>query len=313
MQLQSFLSVHSFKSAQDFEYITAICGKNPDVKIDIPYEIDPEKGVSLTDFTQWLESGFGCGDVAKLDDTLVICGICRVGCARIVGKLSDDKILYSDEEVAQNALKTPKSDEYYYFLNQLRQNKLQFGYRELKLIPKYVPQPGERVIFSSSHTKGLGVVKDVNKETGEITMFCYYIYGTKQCGYSMHETGICTLDDFVFEPMTNDQDKRQTKMNGIACRRRLNRELERHGKIWNEKLHRVEPTNPTVEIGQPYWYINDKLTLLKDTENGKATARQRYYAGNYFRTEAEGVAAMGRVAVLLREILAEDNPLDKRR
>ena len=102
----------------------------------------------------------------------------------------------------------------------------------------------------------------------------------------------------------NNSSLRQTSGNGIYLQRKLNNILSKYGKTWNEKLHRIEPLEPMSEKGKPYWYINDKLELVQDEENGKMSSRFRYRCANYFKTHAEGLEYLGRVAELLRDRLA---------
>lgn len=98
---------------------------------------------------------------------------------------------------------------------------------------------------------------------------------------------------FQFNPMT------------VVAARRLNRELERFGKVWNDKLHRIEPLEPKVAKGEKYWYISDKMTVVTDREKGTPTSHFRYIAGNYFKSQDEALEYLGRFQELLRDRLAK--------
>lgn len=306
LQIASFLSKCSFKSKTEWERIIAIVKAEVGQAPNFSYTIDPVNGITVHDFLYWEDNSFGAGDICRVDDNIVICGICGLECATIVGKLSDDKILILDETVAQNALKSANRDEQYDFMCVMLKDRLQFSLKEMRLIEKYVPQPGERVIFTSPGFSGLGVVKTIHFDTDTVDYFCYFINETKKVGFSMNEVGITGLSDVVFEPMNNGL-RRETKGNGIYLQRKLNRELGRYGKVWNEKLHRIEPVNGQVAIGEKYWFLNDRMVLMEDVEKGRALSRARWNAGNYFCSHASGLEYQGLFAEILRNRLADPN------
>lgn len=305
-QLQCFLAEHSYKSQEDIDYISAICSKIANEKLGIYPEYDPEDGVDAEGFMQWVKKGFGCGDVVEYDGSLAICGICHLGSVVIVGRLSDNQILTCNIETPSESLKIAPEASKELFMHKLREQDLQFNEFQYKLEARHIPEPGERVIYRGNGTKGLGVVRFVNTATGEVTMYCYYDYGTKKCGYSMNETDVCNLNDYVFESVNDSSSymPRTASMNTQYCRRRLKTELAKYGKAWNGKQKRIEPVDAISPIGQPYWYINDKVRILKEYEKGKATSKMRYKAGNYFRTYEDALYAAGQIGLLLQNVMA---------
>ncbi len=308
-QLQNFLEHHTFKSEKDYERIAALCELEVDTRVKLIHSIDPENGITMPQFLDWFDNGFGCGDICEYEGETVICGFCGLRSSVIASTFSDDKLLISEKKVDQKALKRVSADTEAKCLRIMRLNGLQFDYRTCKLVKRHIPGINERVIFTDGTTKGLGVVKGIDPETGAVDLYCYFLYGSGRCGYSMDERGVCDLDSFTFVPMDNSS-KGQLSMNGISCRRRLNAELAKHRKTWNEKLHRVEPAKMRVERGERYFFMNDKLAVLSDVERNTSTSDRRYYAGNYFRTLEQAMEAMGRVRELIRTILAEDSPYD---
>lgn len=175
----------------------------------------------------------------------------------------------------------------------LAEQGYEFDYEKKALRKKYIPEINERVEFSRGNYIGLGVVRSINPVENSIEFFCYFIYSDKKIGYSMHESGICDVMSFQFNPMT------------VVAARRLNRELERYGKVWNDKLHRIEPTDPKVAKGEKYWYISDKMTVITDREKGTPTSHFRYIAGNYFKSYDEALEYLGKFHELLRDRLAK--------
>lgn len=310
LQIQSFLANNSYRSSADWEMIASFCRDKTDFNVNA--EINPEDGISASDFIEWFEHGFGASDIVEKDGEILMLGISRFKASQSVAKLSDDKILIQDLKVATDGLKIAPEANVLDFFDSMFQQGLQFSWKEMKLIEKFVPEINQRIIFHGKGVKGLGVVRDVDRVTGEVELYCYYVYDTKACGFSMHEKGIVNLQDFWFEPMDNG-DKRQSSLNGISCQRRLNRELSRYGKIWNERLHRIEPLVMQVPVGEKYWYINDKMVLTQDIEKGLQLTRTRANAGNYFRDRAEGLEMLGEWNEMLKDRLAkpESNPTEK--
>lgn len=307
LQIQSFLRVNSYHSETDWDMISAYCRDK--AEFSITPEIDPDEGMTASDFIHWYENGFGAGDIAKVDADVVVIGKSDFKASLVVGILSDDKIIISHSKAPSDRLKCASEDEIRECRHVMLRDRIQFSWKSYSLIEKYIPSINERVIFHGDGIKGLGVVREVDMLTGEVELYCYYIYTTRQCGYTMHEKGICNLHDYIFEPMDNG-DKRQSKMNGISCQRRLNSELGKYGKVWNQVRHRVEPVDMRLPKGRRYWYINDRMCLAHDIENGQALAKKRALAGNYFISLEKGLEIEGKIAEVLREYLAspESNP-----
>lgn len=301
LQIQSFLAENSFRSKTDWEMISAFCKDKAEFSINTEY--NPEQGITASDFIHWYENGFGAGDIAKIENTVIVVGKTDFRTATIVGMVSGNKILASDNEIATESLKMASEREIKECRHLMLCDKIQFSWRNFSLVEKYVPSINERVIFHGNGVKGLGVVREIDMLTGEVELYCYYIYTTKRCGFTMHEKGICNLHDYIFEPMDNG-DKRQSRMNGISCQRRLNSELGKFGKIWNQNRHRVEPVQMQVEVGKRYWYINDKFCLVSDVEKGLQLSRNRALAGNYFVKVEQGTEVLGQIIEIIRAFLA---------
>ncbi len=89
-----------------------------------------------------------------------------------------------------------------------------------------------------------------------------------------------------------------------AVSRRLGKELERVGKVWKDKLLRIEPAKVEQEVGSKYYYISDKMKVVTETEKGTPTSHIRYLAGNYFTTHMAATQMLGKINDLIREIIS---------
>lgn len=295
-QIISFLRANKFSTKEDSELIALYCQSNCGMTPkDFP-EFDDPGVVNAQKFLEWFRDGFGIGDIAKDE----------AGCLYMVDSSSVDSLSYcaklsNVEEIGmnwkvENGKLDPKSlshvddDDQKRCVMSLGMSGYEIDFDEDKLKKKYIPSENERVEFFYGDKRGLGVIRSINPS---IELYCYYDYNQKKVGYSMHEVEICDVYGWHFKPMS------------IICQRRLNRELNRFGKVWNEKLHRIEPINPKAEVGKTYWYISDKMTVVADREKNTPTSHRRYLAGNYFLDENEAIDYLGKFSEMLRGRLAK--------
>ena len=299
-QVIDFFKSNHFATAEDCEMVSLFCQNNCGLTPkDFPTFTTPGSINSQT-FIEWYRNGFGIGDIvfeketgnyyvvsnssiASIQSCAILSNLCKTGKKwKPNGVELDATTLSSVSEIENKAMTISLAEQGY-----------EFDYEKKTLRKKYIPEINERVEFSRGNYIGLGVVRSINPIENSIEFFCYFIYSDKKIGYSMHESGICDVMSFQFNPMT------------VVAARRLNRELERYGKVWNDKLHRIEPIDPKVAKGEKYWYISDKMTVVTDREKGTPTSHFRYIAGNYFTNYDEALEYLGKFHELLRDRLAK--------
>lgn len=299
-QVIDFFKSNHFATAEDCEMVSLFCQNNCGLTPkDFPTFTAPGSINSQT-FIEWYRNGFGIGDIVFEKETgsyyvVSNSSIANIQTCAILSNLCKTGKKWKPNSVELNAttLSSVSEIENKAMIISLAEQGYEFNYDKKTLRKKYIPEINERVEFSRGNYIGLGVVRSINPVENSIEFFCYFIYNDKKIGYSMHESGICDVMSFQFNPMT------------VVAARRLNRELERYGKVWNDKLHRVEPIDPKVAKGEKYWYISDKMTVLGDREKGTPTSHFRYIAGNYFKDENEALEYLGRFHELLRDRLAK--------
>lgn len=291
IQITHFLNQQTFKSETVWKFISSYCSNELKYNLSITPSYS-DTGMTTDMFLDWFENGFASGDIAWLDGNLVILGACTLITAKIEGTLSGGEISTKRYQADVSSLKPASKDEKLLFIQELSIHNLQFGETNQLIIEKYVPKINERVVFHDNKIRGLGVVRDVVPEENRIEFYCYYIYDSRQIGYSMHEKDVCTLHEFYFEPMS------------ISSLRRLNKELGKFGKVWNDRLHRIEPITTKSKKGEKYWYINDKMKIVQDVEKETPTSHFRYLAGNYFNDYDDCLNYAGILSEILRDRLA---------
>ena len=298
-QIISFIRANKFSTKEDYELIALYCQSNCGMTPkDFPDFTEPG-GINSQKFLEWYREGFGIGDIATDNaGCLYMVDSSSVSDVTYCAKLSNVEGIGKNWIVEAGKLE-PKSlshiseDSHKRYIISLGMNGYEMDFDEGKLRKKYIPAENERVEFFYGDKRGLGVIRSINPLANMVELFCYYDYDQKKVGYSMHESGMCDVYGWHFLPMD------------IIRQRRLNRELNRFGKVWNEKLHRIEPVKPKAEVGERYWYISDKMTLVPDREKNTPTSHRRYLAGNYFLDENEALGYLGKFVELLRDRLAK--------
>lgn len=312
-QTLSFLSNYTPKTAIDAEFIESFLVQRFQLTPKTP-RFAPNSNGALLDvqsFISWFENGLAALKIARYDNQSVLLGNCTLETCDIIGTLLPDgsinaTLLTVPTEQISNASELEEQS----FTNALLEHDLQPDPNTMKLIPKFIPEQENRVVFYdfAQEIQGVGVVREVTTE-GNVVFFCYFTYPTysqpKRIGYNLHENPGYNLHSFVFESIDKENIP-STLGNSTSCFRRLGRELEKVGKVWKDKLLRIEPADIELKVGSKYYYISDKMKVITETEKGKPTSRLRYLAGNYFTTHMAATRMLGKINDLFRDYLASE-------
>ena len=310
-QTLSFLSQYAPKTQLDAEMIFGFLGERfKNAKKTMSFcQHDTENILDAASLLMWFSNGFGATEIALYNGTIVILGVCTIDNTTIIGKLYDGRINIASKTVKPSELSKATEEDSEAFYKALYASKLQFDQASLTLVKKYIPAPNEKVIFYTNDFSqcGTGVVRSVDESTGNVEMYCYYLYPPANIvGYSMHEKGVANLITHIFEPML-EEDKRSSKMNGVSCLRRMNNELGKRGKVWKDKIRRIEPVSYELEPGKNYWYISDDLKIVQKEDKGTPTSHFRYLAGNYFITKESAEMMRGKITELIQSYLSSSD------
>lgn len=310
-QTLSFLSQYAPKTQLDAEMIFGFLGERfKNAKKTMSFcQHETENILDAASLLMWFSNGFGATEIALYNGTIVILGVCTIDNTTIIGKLYDGRINIASKTVKPSELSKATEEDSEAFYKALYASKLQFDQASLTLVKKYIPAPNEKVIFYTNDFSqcGTGVVRSVDESTGDVEMYCYYLYPPANIvGYSMHEKGVANLITHIFEPML-EEDKRSSKMNGVSCLRRMNNELGKRGKVWKDKIRRIEPVSYELEPGKNYWYISDDLKIVQKEDKGTPTSHFRYLAGNYFITKESAEMMKDKITELIQSYLASSD------
>lgn len=314
-QVLTFLSQYTPSTPLDNDMITAFIEKR--------YRITPRTQIFASDassptidaqtFIQWFDNGFAASEIVKYAGTLAILGQCSTTEATIIGTLDKKRIQTSHETTTVSALDKITAEDTKHFQQLLFENRLQYNPEKLSLETKYIPNINDKILFHTFNKSinGIGIVRSLDTVRNDIELYCYFIYPTRteksRVGYSMHERGIINFHEYVFEPLLDDNDNRFSSDDGVSAYRRLKRELEKVGKVWKDKIRRIEPVTMKLEKGHEYYYITDKLTVVKEIDKGTPTGQMRYLCGNYFESLEAANIMLGKINELIRNYLASSD------
>ena len=310
-QTLSFLSQYAPKTQLDAEMIFGFLGERfKNAKKTMSFcQHETENILDAASLLMWFSNGFGATEIALYNGTIVILGVCTIDNTTIVGKLYDGRINIASKTVKPSELSKATEEDSEAFYKALYASKLQFDQASLTLVKKYIPAPNEKVIFYTNDFSqcGTGAVRSVDESTGDVEMYCYYLYPPAIIvGYSMYEKGVANIITHIFESML-EEDKRSSKMNGVSCLRRMNNELGKRGKVWKDKIRRIEPVSYELEPGKNYWYISDDLKIVQKEDKGTPTSHFRYLAGNYFITKESAEMMKDKITELIQSYLASSD------
>lgn len=305
-QVEQFLSKRKYKSQIDFDGISLYCKDKYNLKLHVPsyYLPDDTKAISYGQFANWIENGFGAGDVVKWDnciglvkqpdiDKVEICLQINSEGATFNSFWVDDKLLTPADKNASEAISRV-----------LLENHKEFGNPFFDITEKHVPKSGELVKFRNIKTGeiGFGVCRHVDPN-GEIEMFCYVLKrkGGNVVKYNMHEY-LGNVDSYSFSSFTPTDYERKA----------LETELNKFGKTWNHHMRRIEPLDMRAKLGETYWYIDDKLSVRNSKEKGTATSNKRYLSSNYFKDPGKAIEIEKQIHELIRDQLARPGKTAKK-
>lgn len=312
-QTLSFLSNYTPKTPLDAEFIDSFLVQRFQITPKTPRfapqtQSDP---IDVQSFISWFENGSEALKIARFQNSVVLLGNCTLETCDIIASLSSEGVLTTEKTtVPASQIEEPSEIDIPAFQAALIAYGLQPSPNTLTLVPRYTPKNGDRVVFYdfSLEVQGVGVVRDIDPDNNVI-FYCYFTYPTssqpKRIGYSLYENPGLNICSTIFENI--DKENVMTTIgNSTSCFRRLGRELEKVGKIWKDKMLRIEPIKVEQEVGAKYYYISDKLKVVTETEKGTPTSHIRYLSGNYFTSHMAATKMLGKFQELIRNYLASD-------
>lgn len=298
-QIEHFLARKKYKSEMDFEGISLYCKTKFNIRLHRPSSYYPEptddiQPLDYATFADWLEHGYGAGDVVEWDGNIGLVQDGGVKEVRICLKIDSNSPIFDSFALDGQLIHPAQENAVERIYEALDANGKEFGNPFFCITDKYIPNSNTIVTFQNHKTGkgGVGVVRLIT-QSGDITMYCWYVKG-EPVRYSMNEK-LGNIIDYSF----------QSVQPADYPRKALDVALAKVGKTWNHFLRRIEPLKMKVEEGSQYYYINDKRAVVCDTEKGTPTSHKRYIAGNYFRRQEDALRILEAENEIRRNFLAE--------
>lgn len=169
-----------------------------------------------------------------------------------------------------------REDEKILIYKKLADKGFEWSVRHNRVVEKFLPASSNFVKWKSvSEGEGFGYFDEISK-SGDVKMYAVKKAGS-EIEFSMN-INLGPVEGLQFE-LASQNDKKI-----------FAQELERHGKVWNAYLKRIEPVDMRSKKGSPYWYINDKWNVTMSHDTNSITDKKRYWSGNYFCCPEEGTA-----------------------
>lgn len=298
-QIEHFLARKKYKSEMDFEGISLYCKTKFNIRLHRPSSYYPEptddiQPLDYATFANWLEHGYGTGDVVEWDGNIGLVQDGGVKEVRICLKIDSNSPIFDSFVLDGQLIHPAQENAVERIYEALDANGKEFGNPFFCITDKYIPNSNTIVTFQNHKTgkSGVGIVRLIT-QSGDITMYCWYVKG-EPVRYSMNEK-LGNIIDYSF----------QSVQPADYPRKALDVALAKVGKTWNHFLRRIEPLKMKVEEGSQYYYINDKRAVVCDTEKGTPTSHKRYIAGNYFRRQEDALRILEAENEIRRNFLAE--------
>ena len=298
-QIEHFLAHKKYKSQKAFDGISLWCRIKYDIKLHCPSNFYPEptkdtQPLDYATFEVWLSNGFAAGDIVEWDGNIGLVQDGGIEKVRICLKIDRNGPIFDSFILDGQLIHRASENASERIFEALNANGKEFGNPFFCITNKYIPNSNTIVTFKNHKTQksGVGVVRLI-KQSGDITMYCWYVKG-EPVRYSMNEK-LGNIIDYSF----------QSVQPADYPRKALDVALAKVGKTWNHFLRRIEPLKMKVEEGSQYYYINDKRAVVCDTEKGTPTSHKRYLAGNYFRNREDALRILEAENELRRNFLAE--------
>jgi hypothetical protein len=298
-QIEHFLRNRKYRSQIDFDGISLYCRNKFNIRLHVPSNYyNDQTALDYTSFANWLEHGFGAGDVVewgeKEEQNVGLIQDADLTTVKICLKIDGNGPNFDSTTVAVQVITPASKSGLKRIYDALNEKGLEFGNPHFTITEKFIPASCNLVTFKCHKTGkvGYGVVRAI-RTSGEIIMYCYCIKG-EPVHYNMNEyLGI--IDDYSFSTFAPADYPRKA----------LETALAKVGKTWNHYTKRIEPINMRVNKGERYWYITDKMQVTSDVEKGTVTSNKRYLCANYFRRQEDAVRIQIEEMELRRNLLAE--------
>ena len=241
----------------------------------------PKDESSYQQFRDWVDTGFGAGDMVSYGKTIGVVGSSTP--ARIVLAAYCDyegNLIVNDMEVLEPQRLQPLDEPRVEELKRLIFGQgLDFYVRKGKFDKIYTPQKYFYTTIENPNNEVLGIGMYLESDNSKHHFLAYLSKGKLQMD--------CWIDSNYtpLKPATENDIKK------------FHSAISKAGWFYNERAHQFMKV-PQKGKNNVYWYLNDRFELVMDRDNGDKKHLERWEAGNYILDYTEGLLFMKEVKAM---------------
>lgn len=235
-------------------------------------------------FVEWVENGFGSGDMVSYGNTMGIIGDSTPQRTYMVAYCDyEGNLIVKDMDVLNPSRLKPLSDERKLELKKkLFDKNLDYTVKTANIIPMYTPQKNLYYVFRDKTTDFYGVGMYLESKDNKYIFSAFLQDGKLEIKKEI---------DINYTPLRPASDKEI---------KRFHKALEKSGLIFNERIFEFVK-RPERGKNNRYWYLNDRFEIVMERDNGDWRHGARFEAGNYFLDNAHALFFMLEVKKLRKE------------
>lgn len=250
----------------------------------------PNSKSTYQSFLEWIDSGFGVGDVVRCGHTLGIVGAYTTGCARLAAYLSlDGRFIDNTIEFSKDKIYKADESEVALVKRELILHSLEFSVSLSCCVKAYQPNGGDFVRVTKGSVRTTAIFRS---NDGEVVYFYAYVDGD-----AIVKDKECRVEDISMSNPTKTDIQRILM---VMAKNKLEW-LPRKRMLCCIELSRALK-------GGRYWYCTERFTICSDVDKYIKIHNERYKSGNYFVSYQEAILFLQKVHDLRKEIAGTDCP-----
>lgn len=237
------------------------------------------------EFIDWVDNGYGVGDIVRYGHTIGIFGACTPGRSYLSAYLSlDGEIIENELEVSNNKVYKPEPEDEAKIKSILRSNELIFSVSLGCLTKAYKPKNGDFVRISNDTTQTSGIFRISDGE-----YFYFYVY--------------ISSEDIVFKDYKVPVSSVTLSLPTKKDTERIQVALAKNKLEWAARIKVLRSVdNARAKKGGKYWYFSERFSICGDIDMYTKKHNERHDNGNYFCSYDSALLFMQKARELRKKI-----------
>ena len=246
--------------------------------------LSPKSKSTFQQFIEWIDDGFGVGDVVCSDGAYCIIGDTMPEHSYAIAMIKDGMLTVGDFPVAIDHLERASEEQANAVWRICYGNGYRLNESLAKLIPPSKLKRWERVKVEKDKAISYGIVDNIISD-GVIMTFLVDEHRLKE--------NVQLGSEYSIVPVSKEE---LLLLDGL---------IADNGCRWNQRRKCLEPNCERAGKGKTYWYISDVFTVKNGTERDSVLDRMRFQVGNYFLKNEDAVRYLFKMIDLRRLMLSD--------